>query len=202
MLSLQFFFFRASSKYEDWVWGIQVNSVEVEFLRVNFFSLSGNYSCLPSYTTPDMVVIHITTGRVLQFPEARSCFLHFSFVQCLDPRIEAKPLFQRKSLRDFNSTTATQAPPWKALQGTSAAGGQFSQVSLLSLPPHTNETLYNGLKYFREHQRESRWLGNSNGTQAGRENQRISCFGVSNQLCLWIRWAQPAADAIMLPKQS
>ena len=22
----------------------------------------GNYSCLPSYTTPDMVVIHITTG--------------------------------------------------------------------------------------------------------------------------------------------
>ena len=86
-------------------------------------------------------------------------------------RIESKPLFQRKSLRDCNSTTATQAPPWKALQGTSAAGGQFSQVSFLSLPPHTNETLYNGLKYFREHQRESRWLGNSNGTQAGRENQ-------------------------------
>ena len=86
-----------------------------------------------------MVVIHITTGRVLQFPEARSCFLHFSFVQCLDLRIEAKPLFQRKSLRDFNSTTATQAPPWKALQGTSAAGGPFSQVSLLlSLPPQVD----------------------------------------------------------------
>ena len=150
-----------------------------------------------------MVVIHITTGRVLQFPEARSCILYFSFVQCLYLRIEAKPLFQRKSLRDFNCTTATQAPPWTALQGTSAAGGQFSQVSLLlSLPPHTNETLYNGLKYFWEQQRESRWLGNSNGTQAGRENQRISCFGVSNQLCLRIRWAQPAADAIMLPKQS
>lgn len=33
-----FSFFRASSKCEDWVWGIQVNCVEVNFLKVNFFS--------------------------------------------------------------------------------------------------------------------------------------------------------------------
>ena len=32
-----FSFFRASSKCEDWVWGIQVNSVEVKFVKVNFF---------------------------------------------------------------------------------------------------------------------------------------------------------------------
>ena len=32
------------------------------FLRLIVLSVAGNYSCLPSYTTPDTVVIHITTG--------------------------------------------------------------------------------------------------------------------------------------------
>ena len=30
---------------------------------------SGNYSCLPSYATPDWVMVHIVTGNQIQYGE-------------------------------------------------------------------------------------------------------------------------------------
>ena len=52
-------------------------------IRANHSPLAGNYSCLPSYTTPDMVVIHITTGVPHQ-SKSSQLNLNIPYVQFLD----------------------------------------------------------------------------------------------------------------------
>ena len=61
---------------------------------------SGNYSCLPSYTTPDMVVVHITTG----FPHQSGLSL-FKF---LDLQTNPNPPFTKTFSR---GASWTSAPP-------------------------------------------------------------------------------------------